>query len=368
MQIFFLNIQLLLFLTFVGYAPSQAQEKGGIAAFTPDSVIAVMYRVNDHFLEQQWKRNDRNWIRGTYYTGLMAFYQATEDHLLLQQAVNWSAKHGWRTGTEWIYPANRMTCVQTYLEVYFIEPNDYKIANARDVMDNRIGNNEPASEQGWDYVDALYVGTPAYVMMSEASGEKAYAEYGHKMFRDVYTDLFDEDLHLFYRDEKAKRQKSRSGKKVIWSRGNGWAFASIPRILDHLPQSDTNFAWYLDLFKQMASSIRDYQGNDGFWRTNLADPADYPEPESSGTAFFTYALAWGINKGYLNEDSFLPVVNKAWLALYNVVDENGKVCRGQTVARAPGNVQQEGSHEFVSGAFLLAGSEMVKLLRTEPRN
>ena len=86
-------------------------------------------------------------------------------------------------------------------------------------------------------------------------------------------------------------------------------------------------------------------------------------PESSGTAFFTYAIAWGINNGILDPVIYKPVVQKAWKGLCSVVDEYGKVCWGQTVSRDPGKVKKEDSEEYVSGAFLLAGSEMLKLIQ-----
>lgn len=330
-----------------------------------DSILAVMYRVNDHFLSGQWKGADRNWIRGTYYTGLMAFYGITEDQALYDQARNWGAKHGWRTGTEWTYPANRMTCVQTYLELYFLTPDNRMIQNARESMDGKIKDPDPASEQGWDYVDALYVGTPAYIMMSEATGDPRYADYGHRMFRDVYNDLYDQQEHLFYRDAAAISDKSRNGRKVLWSRGNGWAFASLPRILMHLDVNDSAKGWYRTLFSEMASSLVSCQGKDGFWRTNLADPADYPAPESSGTAFFIYGLAWGINNGYLEGENYTTAIRNGWHALYSCVSSDGKVHWGQVVSRKPGDVQQTDSHEYVSGAFLLAASEMYKFLKTD---
>ena len=85
-------------------------------------------------------------------------------------------------------------------------------------------------------------------------------------------------------------------------------------------------------------------------------------PESSGTAFFTYALTWGINNGILHRETFEPFVRIAWSGLCTVVNEEGKVCWGQLEARKPGKVEQEDSDEFITGAFLLAGSEMLELI------
>jgi rhamnogalacturonyl hydrolase YesR len=112
----------------------------------------------------------------------------------------------------------------------------------------------------------------------------------------------------------------------------------------------------------MAESIASHQGEDGYWRTNLADPEEYPEPESSGTAFFVYALTWGINKGILEEATYLPVIKKGWEALYNGLSSEGMVRWGQAVSRDPGPVSESDSHEFVAGAYLLAGSEILKMI------
>jgi len=141
--------------------------------------------------------------------------------------------------------------------------------------------------------------------------------------------------------------------------------ASIPRILNYLTEEDSYYSKYIELFKTMAISIKNSQEDDGLWRTNLADPEEYPMPESSGTAFFTYAIAWGINNGVLDPAIYKPVVEKSWKGLCSVVNEYGKVCWGQTVSRDPGKVEKEDSDEYVSGAFLLAGSEMLKLVQSD---
>ncbi len=356
-----LLLQLLFHATLMlAFFPGGAQPAGLPPA---DSIVRSMYLVNDHFLQHAWKNNDRNWIRGTYYTGLMAFQAATGDSSLYRQAYDWASKHGWRTGTEWTYPANRLTCCQTYLELYLMDPVENKILKTKEFMDNRVRNTGSAREQGWDYVDALYVGTPAWVMMSEATGDPAYALYGSRMFRDVHAELYDSAEHLFYRDRRAISERSPGGRKVLWSRGNGWAFASIPRILGHLPVSDTNFNWYATLFREMAAALLACQGEDGFWRTNLADAESFPQPESSGTAFFAYGLAWGVNNGILDAGTCLPAIARAWEALSSAVDQEGRVGWGQQVARGPGKVSRADTHEYVAGAYLLAGSEVLRLVR-----
>jgi len=57
----------------------------------------------------------------------------------------------------------------------------------------------------------------------------------------------------------------------------------------------------------------------------------------------------------------LAVVEKAWEALVSVVSNEGKVQWGQPVSFGPYKILMEDSHEYVTGMFLLAASEIYKL-------
>jgi len=341
-----------------------AMSQTGDKEFDRDYIVTIMHKVNDYQQEHVGWLPDRNWKRATYYTGVMAFYKATGDSNLLNQAINWAKKHDWQVGNEWLYPANRLTCVQTYLEIFFIRHDSTMIISARKYMDSRLSLTEPAYMRGWFYIDALYVGPPAFVMMSRATGDDKYIAYMNRVFWEVADQLYDKEEGLFYRDSEALfKEKSKNGKKVLWSRGNGWVIASLPRIVTYLTNDDPYYIKYEDLLRTMAASLAKRQGEDCLWRANLGDKDDYPMPESSGTGFFTYAIAWGINNGMLDQKVYSPVVSKAWKGLCNIVDEQGKVCWGQLVGREPEEVKQEHSHEYVTGAFLLAGSEVLKLIQ-----
>jgi len=329
-------------------------------------INSMMERVNEYELNDSKGHENRNWKQATYYTGVMAFYQATRNQEILDQAINWSLHNNWEVGNEIMFPANRFTCVQTYLEIFFETNDTTQIEKARKYMDSRLISKEPAYIRGWYYIDALYVGPPAFFMMSKATGNEKYTDYINPVYWELADELFDEEENLFYRDSEARySDKSKNGKKVLWSRGNGWVMASLPRILTYLPKENPYYEKYVTLLQILADRIKDIQGIDGFWRTNLADPDEFPMPESSGTAFFTYAIAWGINNGILDPKVYLPVVNKSWSGLCSVVDEDGKVCWGQSISRDPGKVKKEDSEEYVSGAFLLAGSEMLKLAQSD---
>ena len=95
-------------------------------------------------------------------------------------------------------------------------------------------------------------------------------------------------------------------------------------------------------------------------------PAPIPHPEVSGSAFFTFALAWGINAGLLDRKTYEPVVAKAWKGLLGHIYADGRLGSMQKIGGAPGEVSPGGSYVYGVGAFLLAGSEVDKLAAASP--
>ena len=85
--------------------------------------------------------------------------------------------------------------------------------------------------------------------------------------------------------------------------------------------------------------------------------------ESSGTAFFTYGIAWGVNNGILPSENYFPVVRKGWFSLVSVIGDKGKVQWGQRPNTEPAPVVLEDSTTYGSGLFLLAASEVYKLVK-----
>ncbi len=339
------------------------QEMG--TPFTREKIVEVMRKVHAYQAAHPYTANDRNWIRATYYTGVMALYHTTKDPAVLDQAVRWAEKHEWAEGNE-RERANKKTCGQTYLELYFLEPDPRRIAKIRDYVDSRmkvVADGEPPIK-GWYYCDTLYVGPPTIAMLGKATGEQKYYDYLNRVYWDVTEHLFDKQYGLFYRDKNYFDAKTQNGKKVFWSRGNGWVLGGIPRILTYLPKDNERYDDYVKLLQTMSAAIAERQGADGLWRANLDDPDQVPNPETSGSAFFCYAMTWGVNQGLLDQEKYLPVVTKAWEGLVRHVQPDGKLGFVQPVGAAPKPATRETTHEYAMGLFLLAGSEMIKLVES----
>ena len=335
------------------------------ASVQAEGIVPLLHRVNDwQVAHPRMKPDDRNWERGTWYTGVMAAYKATGDEKFLQQALEWGKQHQWQVGTE-KQGANRLFCVETWAELYFVKKDQAMIAPAIEWL-STVASNSPAGAKVWyleggrRYADSLY-GACALAMMAKATGNKQFLACVHDFFWDVHAELFDKDDGLFYRDKRFIGQTTKNGKKIFWSRGNGWVLGGIVRILEYLPEDDPQRPRYVELLKTMSAAIAKRQGADGLWRPNLDDPDDVALPESSGTGFFCYGIAWGINHGLLDRATYEPVVKQAWAGLVKNVSPEGQVQWGQPVGDRPVNLQPTQTHEYVTGTFLLAGSEMLKL-------
>jgi rhamnogalacturonyl hydrolase YesR len=162
------------------------------------------------------------------------------------------------------------------------------------------------------------------------------------------------------------KHKTSNGKKDFWARGDGWVFAGLSKVLKDLPENDIHRQEYISKFRGIAQAIKAAQQPEGYWTRSILDPEHAPGPETSGTAFFTFGLLWGINNGYLNKDEYLPVVERSWKYLTKVaMQPDGKIGYVQPIGEKaiPGQVvNQNSTSNFGVGAFLLAASEMYRFL------
>jgi len=228
------------------------------------------------------------------------------------------------------------------------------IAPARTVFDQMVAA-PMAGRVEWWWCDALFMAPPALARFAKATGDTAVLDLMHTMWWDTKAFLYDPVQQLFWRDSTFLNTST------YWSRGNGWVVAGIARVLDFLPAGDTHRADYEALLRTMAAKLITLQGSDGFWRSNLLDPTAFPNPESSGTAFFSFALAWGIGHGVLDRAATLDSVTRGWQALVSAVDAQGRLGWVQQVGLQPGPAAQTDTNDYAAGALLLTGEQLLAL-------
>ncbi|MHC4701787.1 MAG: glycoside hydrolase family 88/105 protein, partial [Planctomycetota bacterium] len=332
-----------------------------------EECVAMMRKVCDWQLRQSNWNSNNNWQHGALFTGIMATYETTRDRKYLDAARAWAEKFRWElAGTYPTRHADRHCCAQTYLELYFLDDSDANRYHHAQITNNYMIDNPVAfvcasnSTEWWSWCDALFMAPPVLPRLTRATGDYKYIDLMHEMWADTQGCLYDTSDHLFYRDHRFFDDRSPNGENVYWSRGNGWVIGGLVRVLQYLPIDDPKRERYVKLFEEMSARLAEIQPEDGYWRSNLLDANHHPNPETSGTGFFCYALAWGINQGILDEQTYLPVVERAWDALVAAVREDGKLGWVQAPGAAPGPTNRDHSEVYGVGAYLLAGSEIYK--------
>jgi rhamnogalacturonyl hydrolase YesR len=303
--------------------------------------------------------NNNLWARAAFYAGVMAAYRSTGDRKYFEQAMRWAEGRGWKLGDRARH-ADDQAPGQTYLELYLLRKDPAMISHTKATIDAMVSSPRPGRDDWW-WCDALFMAPPVLVRLYAATGDKKYLDFLNAMWWDTTDFLFDPEAKLYYRDKNYIGKLNANGKKIFWARGNGWVMAGAVRVLQRLPRDDPYRARYVALLRALAASVSRLQGADGLWRPSLLDPQQAPAPETSSTGFFCYAIAWGINHGYLERRTYLPVVRKAWQGLVGSVRPDGKLGWVQQIGASPAQVTADDNQEYGSGAFLLAGSEMYKL-------
>lgn len=387
-----------------------------------EETMEAMCLANDYWQRTTSYYQWSFWHVAAYHTGNMELYKLTENEDYLQYSVNWANANGWKgnynsedkESWKWQYYSEDasgkavlfgdwQTCFQTYIDLYNFGVEDAKLDRVFEVMDYQISKDE---DSFWWWCDGLYMVMPVLSKLYKLENDEKYLDAMYKYFRfakelmydgpggiptskdgyttsaydrRVYDNATDSDYsdpdnyeYLFYRDASYAYPKSSiNGIKNFWARGNGWVFAALAKVLADMPEEYEHYDEFYNTYVEMAKAIVDCQMVDsdgyGFWTQSML--ADYPKSvsnaegyETSGTAFFTYGLFWGINNGILDSETFLEAAARGWGYLENVaLQSTGKVGYVQPIGAQPTEATPyEKTADFGVGAFLLAGCEAAR--------
>ncbi|WOO40845.1 DUF2264 domain-containing protein [Rubellicoccus peritrichatus] len=349
-------------------------------ARTPEEVKAVMQKVADWQIEHL--RDDYNryhdadnrlvaWTYGALYVGMLKWAEMANDDTYYEFLKSIAEENEWDLGRS-RYHADEQVVGQLYLELYrkYGDPKMIEKVQRRTewIRDNPSEQpmrlNRYKFTQRWTWCDALFMAPPVWAKLSNITGDPSFRDWMFEEYKATTDHLYDPEENLFFRDEHYIDRRDHD-RKVFWSRGNGWVFGSLPLIIDELPDGEQR-SYYTNLFMEMAPAIADLQTEQGHWAMSLLAADIYPTPETSGTAFFTYGLAWGINNGLLDRQTYEPVVMKAWDSLVSHVSNDGMLGYVQPVGAAPGKAWADKTEVYGVGAFLAAGSEVYILMNNKP--
>ena len=362
---------------------------------TKEDVVNTIIRVNTY-----WQANNKAevrafWDNAAYHTGNMEVVRLlSEDKSVnlrvksfLDYSIRWAEHNEWKgakeadpakwkykqygEGQDYVLFGDWQICFQTYIDLYNIEEGgkrkeEGKVQRALEVM-----SYEADSKQNdyWWWADALYMVMPVMTKMYRLTGDEKYL---NKLYENIlYSDsiMLDHETGLYFRDGKYvyPKHKSANGLKDFWARGDGWVLAGLAKVLQDMPRTYRHYDFFVKKYQRMAHAVAQLQQKEGYWTRSMMDPAHAPGPETSGTAFFTYGILWGVNNGYLNKKEYKPVIKRAWHYLTTTaLQADGKVGYVQPIGERaiPGQTVDANSQaNFGVGAFLLAACEYARYIK-----
>ncbi|MFT4112692.1 glycoside hydrolase family 88/105 protein [Silvibacterium sp.] len=332
-------------------------------ALKPKAIEAAMRRVGDWQARRIADTPSQDWTYATLYLGLLTASQTLHDPAYRDLVLGVATHYHWTLGPRQQH-ADDQAIGQSYLALYREQPDPARLAPMRAQFDQVMQIPDDPAKPVWWWCDALFMAPPVWAGLAESTHDAKYRDYMHHEWQRTSDLLWDPQEHLFSRDATYLDKHEKNGRKLFWSRGNGWVMGGLAQMLEHLPADDPHRAFYIEKFREMADAVAKLQGPDGLWRPGLLDAADYPEPETSGSAFFVYAITWGIDHGILDRKRFKPVVEHGWTGLVRHVYQDGRLGDVQPIGAAPGAYTPGASYVYGVGAFLLAGAELDRMSRT----
>ena len=336
----------------------------------------------DYVPASQFRRDTeapRDWIQAAFYIGLTAYADAAKTPKYAGAILAHGQAEGWgfdkrprhadadATGAVWVWAAARthdpakLTQIRARFDAILADPSNVDLGFEAKPPEG----GDPYCQARWCWSDAIFMAPPTWIALTKETGDPRYLAHADSEFWATTALLYDQDDHLYFRDSRFIAKRSDAGAKIFWGRGNGWAFAGVARILQDLPKDHPSRPRYEALFRQMAAKIVTLQGAQGYWPVSLLEPQR--TPETSGTGFFVYGLAWGVNHGLLPAAQYRPAIDKGWGALTAAVEPDGKLGWVQRVGAAPDQVGPDDTQLYGVGAFLLAASEVSRLPPPGPR-
>ncbi len=303
--------------------------------------------------------SDLDWTCATLYAGM----------------YNWGVVSGKSNYTEWLWNIGERNNWQLYTRMYHADDHavgqmyldlalKYKQAEMyvpTKVRFDSIMISEKGKSMQWWWSDALFMAPPVWARLTKVTNDSSYLNYMDIQYRKTYDLLWDKEEHLFWRDKSFFAKREKNGRKLFWSRGNGWVFGGLALMIPDLPQDWSSKPFYINLFKEMAVTIKNTQRADGTWSSGLlADQKDYPVKETSGSAFYVFGLFWGMNQGLLDKATYEPIALKGWKELVKCINKVGMLGYVQGVGAAPGDSFKNYTEVYAIGAFLAANTEMYK--------
>ncbi len=234
------------------------------------------------------------------------------------------------------------------------------------LADGTFARNQPLPNSMW--VDDLYMSVPCLAQMNMRTGDPRYLDEAAKQILQFHSRMFVPAKGLWMH---GWIQEMSPHPAFHWGRGNGWAFMATVELLTVLPKDHPQRSRLLAIVKAHAAGLRRVQASSGLWRQLLDRPDSYEETSSS--AMFVFAMARGINLGWLDRVTYTPVVLRGWNGVAKKVNSIGQV-EGTCIGTGLGwddtfylNRPTDVNATLGYGPLFHAGAEVIYMLQKFPQ-
>ncbi len=348
---------------------------------TPTSVISV---TNDamqwqvaHLEEMNAKRNfkafrELSWETAIFITSAYEWGIFTKDTTYINWAEQIAENNGYILGASTHqYHADNLVCAMLYADIYDVTKNDIVLFPSTAILEF-ITNHPKTTDMAvkpdkeyrfkfrWSWCDALFMAPQVFAKYANITGNKQLLDFMNQEYWAATDFLYSPQYNLFWRDSHYFDKKEANGQPVFWGRGNAWVLAGLARTIPNIPKDYPTYPKFVKLFQDMAATIVSLQSPEGCWHVSMLDAEHYSTPEMSSTAFFTYALWWGINNNLLNVNTYLEPATKGWQSIVKAMHPQGYLGYVQAVGEKPEAITPEMTEVYGPAAMALAAIEILK--------
>jgi rhamnogalacturonyl hydrolase YesR len=230
------------------------------------------------------------------------------------------------------------------------------------LADGTLSRNRPVMNTLW--LDDMFMSIPALAWMGRYTGDVKYYDEAVKQIRQFASRMFVSEMNLFMHGWVESMSDHPA---FFWGRANGWAIMTLVEVLEVLPDNHPGYNDVMNLYRLHVKGITALQSGEGLWHQLLNRNDSYLE--TSASAIYTYCIARGINRKWLDFQAYGPCVILSWNAISQKVNELGQVtgtCVGTGMAFDPAFYYYRPVNNFAAhgyGPVLLAASEMTALLK-----
>jgi len=164
---------------------------------------------------------------------------------------------------------------------------------------------------GWS--DSLFMDVPILAMAGALTGERRYFDMAAR--------------HVAFMQQIVRRPdglyRHQASTEAAWGRGNAFPALGLALTLSEFPKDHPDYPRLLATYRTHMAALARFQDENGMWRNVIDRPGAYPE--YSATAMIATAMLRGVRNGWIDRETYEPLIQKAWTAILARTGADGRL-------------------------------------------